>query len=180
MESLIHNQLKTLFTLALHYLAGDGLVVGDGFGVVLPDTKRVVEPDCFYVSRKTLRSPAFHGWYLPNPSRFFGAPEVMCEVVSPSRVDADHVHKMAWYARAGVREFWLATFDHAADMKSAATTETAFPRVLIRIHTLTPGAAVYRKAEYGESAYSDYFGVTIVPAIDKEGYPCRCRLAIVK
>ena len=36
-----------------------------------------------------------------------GAPDWVCEVVSPGSASHDHIHKRRVYERAGVREFWL-------------------------------------------------------------------------
>ena len=42
-----------------------------------------------------------------TPKRFEGAPDLLIEIISPSSVTEDRVHKFTEYERAGVGEYWL-------------------------------------------------------------------------
>ncbi len=60
----------------------------------------IFEPDVLYVSEDR-RDIKRHG-------RIVGAPDLVVEVLSPSSFHRDRVQKLAVYARADVREYWLA------------------------------------------------------------------------
>jgi len=57
------------------------------------------EPDLFFVANK--------GQARLTPARCEGAPDLIIEVISPSTVAEDRVHKFLEYERAGVREYWV-------------------------------------------------------------------------
>ena len=42
-----------------------------------------------------------------TPQRFEGAPDLLIEIISPSSVTEDRVHKFRHYEQAGVREYWI-------------------------------------------------------------------------
>lgn len=58
----------------------------------------VVQPDALVVC-----DPA-----KVSPRRVRGAPDWVCEVLSPASASHDQTRKLAAYERAGVREYWLA------------------------------------------------------------------------
>jgi Uma2 family endonuclease len=62
---------------------------------------RVVEPDILYVAHDRQH-------LLADPALIDGAPDLVVEVVSPSRRRYDAEVKRRVYAEAGVREYWLA------------------------------------------------------------------------
>ena len=57
------------------------------------------EPDIIFVSNKNTTKL--------TAKRFEGAPDLAIEVISPSSVTEDRVHKFAEYEKAGVREYWI-------------------------------------------------------------------------
>ena len=57
------------------------------------------EPDLLFVSQNSSGEL--------TKKRFVGAPELVIEVVSPSSVKIDRVHKFSEYEQAGVREYWI-------------------------------------------------------------------------
>ena len=63
------------------------------------DNKNIVQPDILI-----LCSPE----QLLKNGRVFGAPDFVAEVLSPSNEKHDLIRKLAKYAEAGVREYWIA------------------------------------------------------------------------
>lgn len=59
----------------------------------------IVQPDLLAVRRN--RSE------IIRPSRVFGAPDLLVEILSPSTRNYDRVQKSARYAACGVAEFWV-------------------------------------------------------------------------
>lgn len=78
---------------------GLGEVFVAPFDVVLSETD-VVQPDVIFVSKA--RSP------ILTKKAVMGAPDLVAEVLSPGTADRDRTVKAKLYARAGVRELWLA------------------------------------------------------------------------
>jgi Uma2 family endonuclease len=77
---------------------GRGRVFAAPFAVHLaPGT--VVEPDIVVVHQKSRG--------LIGPTKLTGVPDLLVEILSPSRRSYDRRVKRARYERAGVREFWL-------------------------------------------------------------------------
>ncbi len=66
-----------------------------------PDT--VVQPDVIVVLKANAE--------IMHPSRIIGAPDIVVEVASPSTATHDRHTKFQAYARAGVREYWIAEPD---------------------------------------------------------------------
>ncbi len=66
-----------------------------------PDT--VVQPDVVVVLKANAE--------VLHPSRIIGAPDIVVEVASPSTATHDRHTKFQAYARAGVREYWIAEPD---------------------------------------------------------------------
>ena len=63
----------------------------------------IVQPDVLFVSAARLE--------LLTPQNFKGAPDLVVEVLSHSTAETDRGVKCEAYARAGVREYWLADPD---------------------------------------------------------------------
>jgi len=76
-----------------------GRVLVAPFEVHLTPRSRPVQPDVLFVS--AARWPQGHVAY------FEGAPDLVVEVISPSRVRVDRVIKFTAYEAAGVREYWI-------------------------------------------------------------------------
>ena len=75
-----------------------GMVVPAPLDVVLSRT-RVVIPDLV-----AIRGDRLH---IIEPRGAFGAPDLVAEVLSPSRRNYDRVRKWRIYARAGIPEYWI-------------------------------------------------------------------------
>ena len=111
------------------------------FDIVLAD-QTVVEPDVFVLLSASLRNI--------RDGRYFGVPDLAVEVISPTNRDIDTVIKMFWYARSGIREYWLAD--------SATRT--------IQILSLVDGIYVPQKAnDHGHYASVALPGLMIDPNI---------------
>lgn len=74
----------------------------------MPST--VVQPDVFVVCDKT----GFRGKHgiIGSGSKYYGAPELVIEILSPSNRKKDAVLKVNKYLDAGVRELWLVDPDN--------------------------------------------------------------------
>lgn len=81
------------------HLTGRGLVFSAPFDVELT-ARDVVQPDVLVVL-------AEHASII-TPSRIIGAPDLVIEIISPSTAGYDRRQKQDVYARAGVRECWIA------------------------------------------------------------------------
>jgi Uma2 family endonuclease len=57
------------------------------------------EPDIIFISHENRAKL--------SDSRFEGGPDLVIEIISPSSVTEDRVHKFTEYERAGVREYWI-------------------------------------------------------------------------
>jgi Uma2 family endonuclease len=69
------------------------------FDVILSETD-VVQPDILFVSKARTA--------LIQERGVFGAPDLVVEVLSPATAERDRTVKAKLYARAGVKELWLA------------------------------------------------------------------------
>lgn len=65
----------------------------------LPGTENVYHPDLVYVSRGRLG--------ICHEDGIYGAPDLVCEILSPTTVRLDRTVKLPDYARAGVPHVWL-------------------------------------------------------------------------
>lgn len=96
-----HLQLtKRLFRLFDRHVEESGL----GAVFVAPHDVRlsahdVVQPDLFVIGRDR--------YHLSGPSFVAGAPDLVVEILSPSKRDRDLGAKLDLYARAGVLEYWV-------------------------------------------------------------------------
>ena len=79
-----------------------GEVYSTPFDLVPSDTD-VVQPDLFFVSKEQV--------YIINDDNVRGTPDLVIEVLSPSKAGIDRNFKRALYARRGVKEFWLLDAD---------------------------------------------------------------------
>ncbi len=68
------------------------------FDVVFGE-KTAVQPDLLFVSSARLA--------IIGPEYILGAPDLVVEILSPSRASYDRVTKLEVYASHGVREYWL-------------------------------------------------------------------------
>lgn len=103
--SLWHQEvLKRLFRVLDRELEQRGIakVYFAPLDVILSPT-RVVEPDLLVVRKERFEILARHG--------VVGAPDLVVEVLSPSNTHHDRVRKRRFYARNGVREYWIADPD---------------------------------------------------------------------
>jgi Uma2 family endonuclease len=57
------------------------------------------EPDLIFISSENLSQL--------TSKKFEGAPDLVVEIVSPSSITEDRVHKFTEYEQAGVREYWI-------------------------------------------------------------------------
>lgn len=64
---------------------------------VTPETNNWVEPDLFVVCDETKF----------GDSGYYGAPDLVIEVLSPSNPENDKIYKLNKYEQAGVKEYWI-------------------------------------------------------------------------
>jgi len=91
---------KRLFVALLEQVErqGRGTVHYAPLDVILTK-KRVVQPDLFVIGMDQREIIAKHG--------LIGAPDIAIEIVSESNAAHDRVRKRRFYARAGMREYWI-------------------------------------------------------------------------
>ncbi len=107
----IRNLLKTIAT---------GQIYGDGATYTHVPSGLVTEPDALYFSYESFRKGRVQGGVdQGSPLGFRGSVDWILEVVSPSSQRKDRKKLFAGYAKAGVREYWIAE----------ATAETVFLEV---------------------------------------------------
>ncbi len=100
-----HQRAVVNLTLRLgNYLGtrGSGGLYCSPIDVVLSDTD-VVQPDLVFVSAGRM--------HIVTSTAIQGVPDLVIEVLSPSTERVDRGRKMQTYARAGVREYWIADSD---------------------------------------------------------------------
>jgi Uma2 family endonuclease len=134
-----HGTLKTEIVAVLVRLVkegGLGYLLSDRTRVSCPEADLSVEPDIVFVSEESLESGRVR--LVPKGSgeedRYVeveGAADLIVEIVSDSSVTKDTHRLPAAYARAGVREFWLA--------------DARGKRLIFEIHDWTP--AGYQAAQ---------------------------------
>ncbi len=69
------------------------------------DDKNVVQPDVFWVRGEG------SACILKNDGYWYGAPDLVIEVISPSSLRMDKVTKFNLYEQHGVAEYWLADLE---------------------------------------------------------------------
>jgi len=62
--------------------------------------KLVFQPDLFFVAKESTRC-------ILKEVRWYGAPDLCVEIISPGSGRRDRVDKFALYAQYGVREYWI-------------------------------------------------------------------------
>ena len=110
METLDHNQIKTVITIVL------GSIVLDGrLGRFLADRMRLTclaaglctEPDAMFLSRDALRSGRVRLIEGGDSLEVEGVPDMALEVVNSTSVRKDTKVLRELYEKAGIREYWL-------------------------------------------------------------------------
>jgi len=111
-----HGKLKGEIYATLYEKAEDaslGHVLTDSTRISNADADLSVEPDVVFISYEALATGRAR--LVPRPghppghyAEIEGAPDLIVEIVSDSSVTKDTVRLPAAYAKAGVREFWLA------------------------------------------------------------------------
>jgi len=111
-----HGTLKSLFCARLFQKIEQenlGHLVTDSTRISSPDADLSVEPDIVFISHETLETGRAR--LVPRPAHppghyaeVEGAPDLVVEIVSDSSVSKDTIRLPEAYAKAGVREFWLA------------------------------------------------------------------------
>lgn len=93
-----HNIVAgNIFNLFFNYLNGKSCTpFGDGTDLYLTDNDRFVPDGMIVCDNDKIKPDGVHG-----------APDLIVEVLSPSTTKNDRGHKMAVYAIAGVREYWI-------------------------------------------------------------------------
>jgi len=110
METLIHNQLKSLFAVVI-----GGLVMTESLGRFFSDRMRLVheaanlsaEPNGMFASQKSLRSGRVRWAQGRESLEVIGTPDMVLEVVSTGSVHKDTIALRELYAEAGIPEYWL-------------------------------------------------------------------------
>ena len=111
MEKLSHNQIKTEISNVLGPLAKQtqsGLYLGDRMLLTNVGAGLSTEPDGMFVGYDTLKSGNAVLEDAEESLEVIGVADVVLEVVSGTSVKKDTVVLRELYARAGVREVWLA------------------------------------------------------------------------
>ncbi len=100
----IHRVLANLLRSDPH-----GELFGDGITFSHTETELVTQPDALYFSFESYRSGRVRGGKEQgHPLGFCGSVDWILEVVSPSSRSKDRKNLHAAYAKAGVREYWIA------------------------------------------------------------------------
>lgn len=79
-------------------------LIPDGKVMIAPMSVQMTEmdvpqPDVFWASA--------HGGCIRRTDQYYGAPDLIVEVLSPSTAKRDKDYKFRLYERVGVREYWL-------------------------------------------------------------------------
>jgi Uma2 family endonuclease len=110
METLVHNQLKSLIGVVI-----GGLIMSEALGRYFSDRMRLVheaahlscEPDAMFVSHDTVKSGRVR-WQKGRESlEVIGTPDLVVEVVSETSLLKDTEVLRDLYAAAGIPEYWL-------------------------------------------------------------------------
>ncbi|TYO96854.1 Uma2 family endonuclease [Desulfallas thermosapovorans] len=100
--------LRNVLLLLVERLKGSGCeVISAPCDVLLPgdikdigDTSTIVQPDIFVVCDN----------FKLKEKYCLGAPDLIVEIVSPSRPSMDYVKKLHIYEKYGVREYWIVNY----------------------------------------------------------------------
>jgi Uma2 family endonuclease len=116
-----HDSAVTNAARLLEQLAPGGTVVIAPMDVYLFGQDSV-QPDVFWVSADN------HRCKLGEDGYWYGAPDLVVEVLSPSTAGRDRGAKFELYERAGVREYWLLDPD-AQFLEAYTLADGAFRRL---------------------------------------------------
>lgn len=95
-----HQQIIVALVILLNTLIKSGKIVVAPMDVILDDYN-TVQPDVFWLrGDDSLCRVGDDGYY-------YGAPDLVCEVLSPSTALRDRADKFLLYEKHGVREYWL-------------------------------------------------------------------------
>lgn len=95
-----HQDIIVALVLVLNMLMKSGKIVVAPMDVILDDYN-IVQPDVFWIrGDDSLCQPSADGYYD-------GAPDLVCEVLSPTTALRDRGDKFSLYEKHGVREYWL-------------------------------------------------------------------------
>jgi Uma2 family endonuclease len=97
----IHQEIAALLHLLLAKLIPGGILRFAPLGVRLDD-ENVPEPDLFWVAGSESRAKK------GKDGQWYGAPDLVVEILSPSTARYDRKHKYQLYEKHGVREYWIA------------------------------------------------------------------------
>ncbi len=110
MERLIHNQIKTTYTIVV-----GGMVVAENVGRYLSDRMLLTnldallstEPDGMYCSYESLEKGRVHFKEGDDTLEILGTPDMVLEIVSKTLVQKDTVILPDLYWQAEIPEYWL-------------------------------------------------------------------------
>ena len=110
METLLHNQLKHLFSVIL-----GGLLLKRPVGIYCGDRMRLVnfpadiscEPEGMYISHRSRRNERVTWEQGAESLEVIGSPDMVLEVVSSHSIQKDTVVLRELYSRAEIPEYWL-------------------------------------------------------------------------
>ena len=111
MEKLSHNQIKTEISNVLGPLtkaSQSGLYLGDRMLLTHVEAGLSTEPDGMFIGYDTLKLGRAVLEDAEESLEVVGVPDMVLEVVSGTSLKKDTVVLRDLYARAGVREYWLA------------------------------------------------------------------------
>ncbi len=100
-----HQRMAFILAQFLSILVPDGEVFISPLEVHF-DELNVLEPDVFWISDKNDHCTLGENGY------WYGAPDLVVEVLSPSTAKLDHTHKFNLYEQFGVIEYWIADPTH--------------------------------------------------------------------
>lgn len=123
-----HGRLSRRIVRILEDLIPNGEIVNAPMDVVL-DESNVPQPDVFWIAENS-------GCKEIN-DRYYGPPELVVEILSPSTARYDRVAKFQLYERHGVPEYWIVDLD-ARTVEVWQLVDTRYQRVGIYL----PGEAL--------------------------------------
>jgi Uma2 family endonuclease len=100
-EDIHQKRAGRIYAYLLQATKGSGELRFAPTGVQLFEGATVLEPDLFWIS------PASTTCVLRDRRVWFGAPDLIVEIVSPSTARRDYRVKYDLYEQHGVREYWI-------------------------------------------------------------------------
>lgn len=149
-HTFVSNNILMIFT---NYLKGKNCVpFGDGLLVYLTDGDKFV-PDVMVVcDPDKIKADGVHG-----------APDLVVEVLSPSTMRNDKIHKKDVYAKCGVREYWLV--DPVSKSLEVYRTDGA-EFVLHDIYAMHAGWELAQMSEEERAAVVTHFQCSLFDDLD--------------